>query len=117
MSDRDILISVATRQESLSADFLKFTNIQSGTNVKLDDRVRELELNGSKVSKDLATTVYLIDRRLCDVETSCSEIGTELVAKKTWIDSIYTKTGIIVGIIISGVALMFDIYLRIRGDP
>ena len=64
MSDREILIAVATRQESTSKEFLKFQDTQA----KADDRLRNLELNGSKLSQDLSIALIAVDKRLASTE-------------------------------------------------
>jgi hypothetical protein len=68
MSDREILIAVAQRQDTLSRDFIKFTDTQIDCNVAIDDRVRCLEINGSKVARDLAVSVVVVGNRLDKVE-------------------------------------------------
>ncbi len=109
MSDRDILISVATRQQLLSEDFVKFTDAQGDCNRNIEERVRDLEVYGSKVSKDIAVSVMVIDRRLTKVEKTCLTTDTVISTKKSWIDTIYVKIGIIAGIIFGFLAFLKDV--------
>ncbi len=115
MSDRDILVAVAVRQESLANDLEKFTEAQTDCNKSIDERVRDLEMYGSKVSKDIAVSVMVIDKRLTKVERSCLVSDTETTSKKTWVDSIYTKLGIVSGILLGVLAFIIEVYWRIRG--
>jgi len=107
MSDRDILVAVAVRQEGLADDFEKFTEAQHDCNKSIDDRVKDLEVYGSKVSKDIAVSVMVIDKRLTKVEKSCFTTDTEISAKKSWVDSVYNKIGIIT-------AIIFGIYAALK---
>ena len=87
MTDREILIAVALRQEMLANDFMKFNDTQSICNVGIDDRVRELEINGSKVSKDLALSIVVVGNRLDKVEDFVeSHKGEDKKSEKTWQD-------------------------------
>ncbi len=116
MSDRDILIAVAVRQEALATDLERFTESQGDCNKNLDDRVKELEVYGSKVSKDIAVSVMVIDKRLTKVEKTCLTTDTERSSDRRWVDSIYAKAGILAGIILGVLAFFIEIYWRIRGE-
>lgn len=64
MTDREILITVATRLSSLSDDFAKTSDAQAFFNAQIDDRVRYLEVNGAHISQDNANNVHILVGRV-----------------------------------------------------
>jgi hypothetical protein len=68
MTDREILIAVALRQEQLSKELIKFGDAQTACNMDIESRMRNVEIYGSKVSQDLAVTAVVSGKRLDKVE-------------------------------------------------
>jgi hypothetical protein len=101
MTDREILIAVALRQESLSKEFTKFTDIQVTCNRDIEIRMRNIELNGSKVSQDVAIAVAVVGKRLDDAETFIEKHkGEDSRSTSSW-----QEWGIIAAIIAAAAAV------------
>ena len=64
MSDREILITVATRLSSLSDDFAKTSDAQAFFNAQIDERVRSLQEFGSRNSRDNTKNIGIVSGKV-----------------------------------------------------
>ena len=98
MSDHDILVVIATKQSSMQDSIDQFHDSQAFFNAGIDARLRDVEKNGSKITRDNALAIANVSERVGKLEDFC--ISHETQVKET------TRIAtIIAGLISVGVAI------------
>lgn len=64
MSDHDLLVVIATKQETMQTSIDTFQDAQSFFNAQIEERLRYLEQNGAKISQDNATGLSVVEGRV-----------------------------------------------------
>ncbi len=110
MSDRDILIELAVREETLTKVVQEFILEQKCCNIGFEQRIREIEIDGSKPAEDALSRVRGLEQRVATVESTCKSEE----AVHSWWDSTITKWGVISGVLIGVGGFFVELYWKLR---
>jgi hypothetical protein len=71
-----------------------------------DERLREIEIKGSEVSRDAVQNLVKLNVRVTRLESGEQTDIKVASEKRHWVDSIWTKIGIIAGIVFAFLAFL-----------
>jgi CHASE3 domain sensor protein len=109
MCDHDILVVIATKQMSLQDTLNDFIDRQGFFNAQMDERVRDLEVNGSKITQEHCKELDDLNKRVGNLEEFT--VAHEATVRET------TRIAAIVAGIIAAVGVVFTVFYTMWRGP
>ena len=82
-----------------------FIDAQRHCNKLVEEKIRDIELHGSKPAEEALAKVAILSQKVDALET----YSTQQTAVKSWWDSTWVKIGIVVGVVLGILGFIWDV--------